>query len=103
MLVWYNPAMILSEIEQKSAPIFRSYGVQRASVFGSAARGEERVDSDVDLLIRLGRPMGLISYSRFVGDLKEALARDVDVVTEDALNPHLKPAVLKDARVIYES
>jgi hypothetical protein len=94
--------MNLAEIKEKSSSVLRSYGIQRASVFGSTARGEERADSDVDLLVRLGRPMGLISYTRFVNELKISLNRDVDVVTEDALNTHLKPFVMKDAQVIYE-
>lgn len=94
--------MKLAEVKRKSEPVLRTYGMKRASVFGSTARGEAREDSDVDMLVKLGRPMGMISYSRFVDDLKSALGRDVDVLTENSLNPHLRPHITKDLKIIYE-
>jgi predicted nucleotidyltransferase len=71
-------------------------------LFGSAARGEETHESDIDLLVRFARPKGLLELVRLERDLGEILARRVDLVTERALSPYLKDRILADARVVYE-
>lgn len=95
--------MEVSEIQQKITPILRSHGIKRASIFGSRARGNAREDSDVDLVVQLGKPMGLVAYGRFVGELEKALEREVDVVTEQGLSKHIRQYVEKDLTAIYES
>jgi uncharacterized protein len=83
-----------AEIEQIAA----SHGVTRLRVFGSAARGEATVESDVDFLVQTGPvtsawfPVGLIL------DLEALLGRRVEIVTERALRPELRASVLHDAR-----
>ncbi len=88
----------VSEVDR----ICAEYGVDRLYVFGSFARGEEGPESDVDLLVRFARPVGFFTLL----DLEEALAkifgRPVDLVTEQALSPYLRPYVLKGARLLYE-
>lgn len=95
--------MNLAEIKQKVEPILKTHGVARASIFGSVAREEANEKSDVDMLVRFAQPKGMIAYSRFVNDLSSMLGREVDVVTENGLNPHLRPYVMKDIKVIYEN
>ena len=95
--------MKLADIQKKITPILRSYGIKRAGVFGSHARGNAREDSDVDLLVRLGKPMGMIAYMRFIEQIEEALQRDVDVVTEKSVNKYMKPHIEADLKTIYES
>ena len=95
--------MNLAEIKEKAEPVLRTHGIARASVFGSTARGTASEDSDVDLLVSFARPKGMIAYSRFVNDLSATLGREVDVVTEKSLNPHLRPYVMQDVKVIYEN
>ena len=91
------------EIQQKIAPILKAYGIKRAALFGSVSRGDDRPDSDVDLLVKLGdQPMGMFKYMKFIGAMEEKLDRKVDVVTEGNLNTFLKPYILKDLKTIYE-
>jgi predicted nucleotidyltransferase len=94
--------MSLREIQQKIAPILRDYGVRRASVFGSMARQEHTDSSDVDILIEIGTPMGLITYSRLARELEEALGVSVDLVTPGSLNAHLRQHIERDLTPVYE-
>jgi hypothetical protein len=94
--------MTIEELRRKSAPILERHGVSYAAVFGSVARGEDRPQSDVDILVRLGRPMGMVGYMRLIQSLEEILQKKVDVVTEQSLNERLRPYVLPDLKTIYE-
>ena len=95
--------MNIDEVKQKVTPIFRQYGVQRASVFGSVARGEDRPNSDVDFLVRLQRPVGFFKLSALEDSLEQRLQRPVDVVEEEGLSRHMKPYISKDLVTIYEA
>jgi predicted nucleotidyltransferase len=94
--------MTIDEVRQKASPILEQHGVTFAAVFGSLARGEDRPQSDVDILVRLGRPTGMIGYMRLVENLESALAKRVDLVTEQSLNKHVRPHILPDLKTIYE-
>ena len=94
--------MKVSEIQAKVSPILRAHGIKQASVFGSVARGEDRPESDVDILVRLGRPMGLFAYMGLIRQMEESLGRKVDLVTENSLNKFVKPYVLPELKTIYE-
>lgn len=72
-------------------------------VFGSATRGEMKPESDIDLLVRFGKPKGLLSLVRLERDLSQAMGRKVDLPTEAAINPYLRDRILKEVRVIYEA
>ncbi len=76
--------MTIEEVKKKTVPILERYGVTYAAVFGSLARGEDRPQSDVDILVRLGRPTGMVGYMQLVGKLEEILRKKVDLVTNKA-------------------
>jgi len=78
-------------------PELERYGVSSLSLFGSAARGEDRPDSDVDVLVEFGRPAGLFDFIRVRRRLEDALGRRVDLVTPDALRPTMRDDILRDA------
>ena len=95
--------MSIAEIQKKLSPILRDYGIKRAAVFGSASRGEDKPESDVDLLVDLGnQTMGMFEYMKFIEKLEQGLNRKVDLVTEKGLNKFLRPYILPDLKVIYE-
>ena len=86
------------------ADYFRTQPVLKAWLFGSFARGEEREDSDVDLLVKFDRssPIGSFAYSRMHRELEEKLGRKVDLVEEGTLRPAVQIAANRDLKVIYE-
>jgi predicted nucleotidyltransferase len=92
-----NPIEILKEHESE---INRMYHVSRIGVFGSFARGEERDESDVDILVEF-KP-GFKTFDNYMDlkfHLEDLLSRKVDLVTVNALKPQLKNSILQD--VIY--
>ncbi len=94
--------MQLAEIRKRTAPILAKHGVTHASIFGSVSRGEERPDSDIDILVTLGRPMGLIAYNNLAREIEASLNRRVDLVTEASINERVRPYILQDLKTIYE-
>lgn len=77
--------------------IARRHGAQRVRLFGSAARGESRADSDVDLLVALDEGRSLLDLVALKQEIEELLHRSVDVVTDRALSPYLRDRVLAEA------
>ncbi|MBK9767902.1 MAG: nucleotidyltransferase family protein [Chloracidobacterium sp.] len=71
-------------------------------VFGSVARGEDTANSDVDLLIRLSKPVGLVEFIALEDTFTEIFGRNVDLATEASLHPLIRQNVLADLQVIYE-
>jgi len=85
------------------ANLCRDYGATRLRLFGSAVRGEERPDSDIDLIVDFERPVGFIELIRFENALADFFGRSVDLVTEPGLSPFIRDSVLKSAAVIFDA
>jgi predicted nucleotidyltransferase len=73
------------------------FGVRSLAVFGSVARDEARPESDVDILVEFGEPVGLFEFVRLQIHLQELLGRQVDLVTRDALRPMMRDQILDEA------
>ncbi|MCK8517395.1 type VII toxin-antitoxin system MntA family adenylyltransferase antitoxin [Methanoculleus sp. 7T] len=78
-------------------------GADWIAVFGSYARGEAGAASDIDILVRFARKKSLFQLVRIEDELRRALGRDVDLVTENAVSPYLADAIYRDAVVIYDA
>jgi predicted nucleotidyltransferase len=75
----------------------RHLRVRSLRVFGSVARGEARPTSDVDFLVELDRPAGLLTLGRIKLALEAWLGRRVDIGTAESLRPELREEVLREA------
>lgn len=75
------------------------YHVQAIGVFGSVARGEETLASDLDVLVEFSAPISFFKFLELEEYLSRVLGRKVDLVTKNALKPAIRDAVLRD--VIY--
>ena len=82
---------------------FKSKPVDRAWVFGSFSRGEEKENSDIDIIVALSPDarMGL-SYYGMICDLEDRLHRPVDMVREGQLLPFAVESANRDKILIYE-
>ena len=78
------------------------YGVERVVLFGSYARGEEKQDSDIDLLVDKGEIKGLFQLTAFKRELEENLKKPVDVLTKGALTEKFLNRINKEVVVLYE-
>jgi hypothetical protein len=87
----------LREKRTEILAIAARHGAVNLRLFGSAARGEARPESDVDLLIDVREPVSPWFPGGLIADLEELLGRRVDVVEEAALRPRLRPYIIRDA------
>lgn len=74
-----------------------AHGVTNLRVFGSVARGEDRRDSDVDLLADLLAGMGLFGLGRVQADLEAILGAPVDLVPAEDLKPDIRPRAERES------
>jgi len=82
----------------------RRHGIRRLMVFGSAATGKLRPDSDIDLLVEFepGRPVGL-RFITIQDELAELFGREVDLNTPEFLSPRFRDRALEEALPLYEA
>ncbi len=93
-----NQQQILDHLRDNENAL-RERGVMHAALFGSRARGDNRADSDTDIMIEVD-PEAHITVFDYVG-LKEYIADlfdvPVDVVRREGLKPYVRPAAIADA------
>ena len=83
----------IEKIKPKIINILKKYHVKKAGIFGSYAVGEQKKDSDIDILIEPPKNMGF----KFVGleiQLTKALKKKVDLVSYNGISPYLKSKIL---------
>jgi predicted nucleotidyltransferase len=88
--------MGITEIKSKILPVLKKYGVKRASLFGSVARGESTKNSDIDLLVELPEGSSLFELGGLKMELEELLGLKVDILTFNSLHHLLKDKILKE-------
>ena len=89
---------IIEKLKEREADL-RAQGVAHAALFGSVARGDERPDSDIDILVDLD-PTIVVTVFDYAG-VKEFIAgmfdQPVDVVSSESLKPRARPKATADA------
>ena len=96
--------MCTQAMQQMIADYFKTQPVLKAWLFGSYSRGEQREDSDVDILILPDKSQhfSLFTLSGMYEDLKALLGRNVDLVTDRSLASFARESVDRDKILIYE-
>ena len=79
------------------------YRPERIGVFGSFARHEEKIDSDIDILVKFKETISLLELVRIHRELSALLGKRVDLITEQALkNERIKKYIYDDLQIIFE-
>jgi uncharacterized protein len=94
--------MYLTEAEkQKIIEICKKSDISHCALFGSFARGDATSESDVDLLVRFSKPVGLAFFA-LADELEAALGKKVDLATDRMIGPYIRESVMRDLKTIYE-
>jgi uncharacterized protein len=96
----WKPRLARDEVLDKGELIrtlARAHGARSVELFGSAARGEERTDSDFDFMIELEPGRSLLDLISLHHDLEAALGWKVDVVSKGAMKPRVLARARRDA------
>jgi len=88
------------EIRNIVAPLLKRYDVKRTAIFGSFVRGEQKEDSDLDILAEFEGKKSLLDLAGLKIKLEEVLGRKVDVLTYNSLQPLLRDRILQKQKVI---
>ncbi len=100
-LGYSRSTMSFEEIRKKITPILKARGAEYAAIFGSAARGDLKPDSDVDVLVRFQNDISLLDHIGISYELGDTIGQKVDLITENSLNKHVAQNVKKDLKVLY--
>lgn len=87
------------ETLRRAQDALRGRGVKHAAVFGSVARGENRPDSDIDIMIEIDPEarITVFDYVDIKGYIAQLFEEPVDVVNCEGLKPYVRPAAMADA------
>ena len=88
---------------QRLATLCKEHKVGRLRIFGSAARGEERPDSDIDLLVDFTIPVGFFELIELEEQLAAFFGRSVDLLTEPGLSPYFRDSILSKTEVLFDA
>jgi predicted nucleotidyltransferase len=88
------------ELFEKISLFLKKEGAKKIAIFGSYARGEERPESDIDVLVEFPETKGLLTMVRIERELSEFLGVKVDLLTEGSISPYLIEGIKKEAKVI---
>ena len=92
-----NRDEVLDQLARNKPTLVARYGVDRLALFGSTVRDAARADSDIDILVSFD---GSATSERYFGVqffLEDLLGRPVDLVTDKALRPELRPFIEREA------
>ena len=92
-----NRDEVLDQLARNKPMMVARYGVDRLALFGSTARNAARADSDIDIFVSFDGPAMSERYFGVQFFLEDLLGRPVDLVTDKALRPELRPFVEREA------
>lgn len=92
-----NRERVLAQLRAHKPHLAQAFGVKDLALFGSVARDEAATGSDLDLLVRFDGPATSRRYFGVQFYLEDLLGCSVDLVTDKALRPELRPYIEREA------
>mgnify|MGYP000176879028 CR=1 FL=1 len=89
-------SLSIEHISKRIIPILIKHHISKAGIFGSVARGDNAVDSDIDLLVEVPSDISLLDFVGIKLELEDALNRKVDLVEYAALKQIIRENILKE-------
>jgi uncharacterized protein len=83
-------------IQQHKEDLKEKYAVKEIGIFGSYARGEQDETSDIDILLELEKPVGIVKFLKLERRLSLLLETKVEIVTKKALKPYIGRQILQE-------
>ncbi len=100
LLRFHGTSPLARKLRTQAAEVRRivaDAGGSRVRVFGSVATGQDHAESDIDLLFRMGRPLGLLELAKLERSLAELIGAPVDLIPESAIRPDVRNRILAEA------
>ena len=85
---------------QNKDELRQKFEVKTIGVFGSYVRGEQKLSSDVDILVEFQEPVGLFEFMKLENYLSDLLGVKVDLVSKKALKPHIGEHIMQEVIMI---
>jgi len=94
--------MSKEELYEKIVQILKNQGARKIAIFGSYVRGEEKPESDIDIIVEFSERKSLLDLVGIEQELSDAVGMRVDLLTEKSISPYLIDRIKKEMEVIYE-
>ncbi len=87
---------IIRKIKSKIVPILKKNKIKKAGIFGSYARGEQKKNSDIDILIEIPEQVSLLGLIKIKKLLEKKLNKKIDLIEYNYIHPLIKKDALKE-------
>jgi predicted nucleotidyltransferase len=93
-----NIETLRTKYREQILVIARKYKAENLRIFGSVARGDEKSDSDIDLLVHFKEGASLLDEAGLDLDLNELVGCKFDIISDRAIRGEFKPFILSEAK-----
>ncbi|MEM4308545.1 MAG: nucleotidyltransferase family protein [Thermoplasmata archaeon] len=90
-----------AELFEKITQFLKERGVKKVAIFGSYVRGEERPDSDIDIVVEFSERKSLLDIIELEQELSELLGVKVELLTEKSISPYMIERIKNEMKVLY--
>jgi uncharacterized protein len=91
---------VVETLSKSKKGLFEQYKIKELGIFGSLVRGEEKMRSDVDVLVSFNEIPDLLTFIELERKLHRLLRKKVDLVRKEAVRPVIKERILREVRYI---